>query len=130
MIEWKDDYNIGVDAIDDQHRKLFEIAGRAMALLKNEMLTDKFDKIVEILEELKEYTVYHFRTEEEYMQSIKYKRFLSQKAAHDEFIQRLEKIDLENLDDQQDEYLMDILNGLVEWISEHILGQDKLITAG
>lgn len=130
MIEWKDDYNIGVDAIDDQHRKLFEIAGRAMALLKNEMLTDKFDKIVEILEELKEYTVYHFRTEEEYMQSIKYKRFLSQKAAHDEFIQRLEKIDLEHLDDQQDEYLMDILNGLVEWISEHILGQDKLITAG
>ena len=129
MIEWKDEYTIGVDTIDMQHKKLFEIAGRAMALMKNEMLTDKYDKIVEILEELKDYTVYHFRTEEEYMQSIKYKRFLSQKAAHDEFIERLEKINLDNLDDQQEEYLMDILNGLVDWISEHILGQDKLITA-
>lgn len=129
MIEWKDEYTIGVDTIDMQHKNLFEIAGRAMALMKNEMLTDKYDKIVEILEELKDYTVYHFRTEEEYMQSIKYKRFLSQKAAHDEFIERLEKINLDNLDDQQEEYLMDILNGLVDWISEHILGQDKLITA-
>ncbi len=30
MIKWKDEYSLGVEQIYEQHRKLFEIAGRAL----------------------------------------------------------------------------------------------------
>ena len=75
LIGWKDDYKLGVQLIDDQHKKLFEICGRAYDLLKNEVYIDKYDRIVEIIEELKQYALYHFKSEEEYMKSIGYKNY-------------------------------------------------------
>ncbi|MCY6356430.1 bacteriohemerythrin [Clostridium sp. ZS2-4] len=125
MIKWKEEYVIGVDNIDEQHKKLFEIASRAYALLKNEFCIDKYDKIVEILGELKEYTVYHFNSEEEYMTSIGYKKFLSHKVEHDEFIKKINNIDFKGIDEDQDKYLLQTLDFVVNWISGHILGRDK-----
>ena len=127
MITWKDDYKVGIDLIDEQHQKLFEIAGRAYDLLKNNFKMDKYDAIVDIMEELKEYTAYHFKTEEEYMQSIGYKRFFSQKVQHNDFIEKINGIDLKKVDDNQGVYLMDILEFVANWIGGHILGEDKLI---
>ncbi|MEG1255484.1 hemerythrin family protein [Clostridium sp.] len=127
MIKWKDEYNIGVDKIDEQHKKLFEITNRAYALLENEFCIDKYDKIVEILEELKDYTIYHFKSEEEYMLSISYRKFLSQKVEHDEFIKKINDIDLNIIDENQDKYIISALEFIVNWITDHILTKDKLI---
>lgn len=127
MIKWKDEYLIGIENIDEQHKKLFEIAGRAFELLKNDMYVDKYDRIVAVLGELKDYTVYHFKSEEEYMLSIGYKRFLSQKADHEEFIEKITSIDLKKIDVDQNAYLLSILEFIVNWTSEHILLKDKLI---
>lgn len=129
MLKWKEDYLIGVPEIDAQHKELFKIADRAYDLLKNNFYTDKYDKIVEILEELKDYAVYHFRFEEQYMLSINYRKFLSQKSEHEEFIQKLENTDLNKIDNDQDAYLMSILEFVITWTAEHILEKDKLITA-
>jgi len=128
MIKWKEDYKIGIDIIDEQHQKLFEIAGRAYDLLKNNFKMDKYDAIVDIMEELKEYTAYHFKTEEDYMQSSGYKRFFSQKVQHNDFIEKINGIDLKKVDDNQGTYLIEILEFISNWIGEHILGQDKLIS--
>lgn len=127
MLKWKDDYLIGVESIDEQHEKLFEIAGRAFDLLKNDMCIDKYDRIVEILEELKNYAIYHFKSEEEYMLSIEYKRFISHKVEHDEFIEKVNNADLKKIDVDQDAYLMSLLEFIVNWTSDHILKNDKLI---
>ncbi len=128
MIQWKDSYSIGVEAVDDQHKKLFAIANEAYELLKNELLVDKYDRIIAILEELRDYTVYHFRFEEEYMASIGYKKLLSHKVLHDDFIAKIQEIDLDSIDDQQEQNLIDILDFVVQWIEQHILGTDKFIT--
>lgn len=129
MLKWKEDYLIGVEEIDKQHEKLFEIAGRAYDLLKNDMYIDKYDKIIQILDELKDYAAYHFKSEEEYMLSIGYKRYFSQKVAHDEFIHKIQNIDLNKVDADQNAYLLSILEFIVNWVSEHIILNDKLITA-
>lgn len=130
MIKWKEDYVTGVDQIDEQHQKLFEIANRAYELLKNDFCIDKYDKIVEILDELKSYTVYHFQSEEGYMMSIGYKKLLSHKVQHDDFIKKINNIDFNNIDENQDKYLMEILEFVVSWIDGHIRGTDKKITLG
>ena len=80
MIQWKDDYCTGIAPIDEQHKELFSIANRIYDLLKNDLIPDKYDSIVAIIGELQSYTRYHFKTEEDYMQRINYRRFLSQKS--------------------------------------------------
>lgn len=127
MYEMKEEYKIGVDHIDEQHKKLFELADKAYMLLKDEFSLDKYDKIVNILEELKEYTIFHFKSEEEYMKSIEYKRLFTQKIEHDKFIKTLEEINYKDIDEKQDESLVKILNFLNDWLIEHILKTDKLI---
>lgn len=128
MLKWKNDYSIGIEEIDEQHKILFEISERAYSLLTNDFYTDKYDKILEIIEELKNYTIFHFKYEEEYMMSIRYKRFLSHKVEHDDFIEKFNSIDFISIDQEQDKYIMSILEYLVDWVSSHILENDKLIT--
>ena len=123
----KEEYKIGIESIDEQHKKLFELADKAYMLLKDAFSLDKYDKIVEIVEELKEYTIFHFKSEEEYMESINYKRLFTQKIEHEKFIKALDGIDLRHLDQNQDDSLVKMLNFLNEWLTEHILGNDKLI---
>jgi hemerythrin len=125
MIKWQDSYKTGVEKLDSQHRRLFEIANEAYELLKNDLRVDKYDDIVAILTELRDYTRYHFQTEEEYMMSIGYKKFLSHKAEHADFIAKIDGVDLGKLDDNQDEYLRTTLDFICNWITGHILGRDK-----
>jgi hemerythrin len=128
MLNWKEDYTTGVELIDDQHKELFKIANKGFELLRNDFYTDKYDRIIEILEELKNYTVFHFKSEENYMLSIGYKKFLSHKVDHDDFIQKVNNVDLRKIDQNQDEYIMEILSFICKWIEEHIHEKDKLIS--
>jgi len=125
MIEWRDEFSVGNADIDAQHKKLFQIAGRAYALLKDDMKSDKYDEIIGILEELKEYTQYHFTFEEEHMKNIGYKKLLSHKILHDDFIERFNGVNLDAIDSNQSKYIMETLDFVMNWISEHILGSDK-----
>lgn len=127
MVTWEDKYAIGVEAIDEQHKELFEIANRIFDLLKNDLITDKYDSIIEIIEELKNYTIYHFEAEEEYMKNIGYKKLLSQKVAHNDFLEKMEGIDLEQIDNGHNEYLLGILDFVCQWLVEHIIKEDRLI---
>ena len=125
MIKWKDDYLLGVEVIDEQHKELFRIAGDAYDLLNNEFFTDKYDKVVKLIEELKNYALFHFETEEKYLLEIGYKKYFSHKVIHDDFVQKFKSIDLEKLDENQDDYLSSIIMFIVDWIEHHILGTDK-----
>lgn len=113
--------------IDEEHRKLFEIAERTYQLLHNDYLSDKYDNISDILQELKDYTIEHFRHEEEYMEKIQYKRMFTQKMQHRAFIQKLEEYSSWNLDRSQDDVIQDIFKFLTDWLTKHIYESDKLI---
>lgn len=127
MFEMKDEYLVGIEMIDEEHRKLFEIAERTYQLLHNDYLSDKYDNISDILQELKDYTIEHFRHEEEYMEKIQYKRMFTQKMQHRAFIQKLEEYSSWNLDRSQDDVIQDIFKFLTDWLTKYIYESDKLI---
>jgi hemerythrin len=129
VLQWKEEYSIGVDAIDEQHKHLFEIGNKIYDLLENYLSLDKYDKIVQIVRELQDYTKYHFKSEEDFMLQIKYPKYFAQKVEHDDFIAKIEAIDLKDLDQNQDQHIRDILTFVFNWILEHILKKDKLIKA-
>ena len=127
MFEMIEKYKTGIQHIDLEHEKLFEIGEKAYQLLKNSYGIDKYDKIVDVVEELKNYTVYHFKDEEDYMESINYKRLFTQKIDHAFFINKLDEVNLNKVDENQDEAIMGILTFLNDWLINHILQKDLLI---
>ena len=129
MFEMKEKFKTHNTRIDTEHKKLFEIGERAYQLLIDKYDMDKYDKIVEVIEELKAYTVYHFNAEEKYMMSINYKRLFTQKIDHAFVIEKLDEINLNKIDENQDEAIMKILTFLNEWLVNHIIEKDLLITA-
>ena len=125
-----DKYKTDIQLVDDEHRQLFEIIKEANDLIFQELLHDKYDKIIELLSELKDYTEFHFSDEEKLMEKIGYPGLEAQQRAHAAFIEKLVNIDLNTLDDidnNQQEYLTELINFLLGWLSNHILGSDKKI---
>lgn len=120
-------YFTGIPFVDEEHRRLFEIIEAANDVIHDEFLYDKYDQIAHILEELLEYTKYHFTDEEVYMESIAYEGLAVQKKAHAMFIQKIEDVNLDDVDDNQDEYLLSILDFLLNWLANHILKLDMKI---
>lgn len=125
--EFTDDYLVGIDLIDKEHRELFRIVERAEQLVKSFDSSSSYDKIMAILQELKEYTKEHFRDEEEYMESIRYEGLDAQKRAHEAFIDKLENVELNEIEENPGEYLQKLLEFLLGWLINHILYADKKI---
>ena len=127
MYEFKEEFKTGIDQIDQEHKRLFEIADQIYELKNKEFVHDKYDEIIKILEELKEYTIFHFGHEEEYMQRIEYTGLEAQQYAHQAFVDKLNEINLDDVDENQQEYLIELVDFLLSWLVNHILKVDKLI---
>lgn len=125
--EFTEDYLTGIALVDAEHKELFHIVDKANKLVKSFDELSGYDNIIEILNELKEYTKEHFTDEEEYMEGIQYEGLSAQKRAHEAFIDKLENIDLDQIDANPQEYLQELLEFLLGWLINHILYTDKKI---
>lgn len=129
MYKITEEYLTGIALIDEEHTHLFELAEEAYQLLQEQFLHDKYDQIMSIFGELKEYTIKHFKDEEEYMESIDYPTIFIQKAQHKQFIDKLEEFMSQDIEEEQDDKIQEILTFLTDWLTNHILKVDKLITS-
>lgn len=127
MYEFKEEFLTGIPQIDEEHKKLFNIAENIYQLKNDEFIPDKYDHIRDILEELRDYTYTHFAHEEEYMQSIGYKQMFIQKVQHDALRQQISEWDLDAIDENQEGEIDKILNLVTDWLVNHILEHDKQI---
>lgn len=122
--KWKDEYKCDVSNIDEQHQRLFEIGSRIyyMASLKDGI--DHYDEIISVMEELKEYTQYHFDFEEKLLLKNDYPQYEIHKIEHDFFIKKIQRIGKKDLEDQQNEAIMELISFVADWITSHILKTD------
>lgn len=129
MLKWKDEYALGIDRIDSQHKKLVDIGEQVYKLMIKE--GDHYDEIITLLQELRDYTVYHFKTEEEMFS--KYDEFVgadAHKFQHKLFVKKIEKYfeDLEMIDSEQNKVLLDLITFISDWLIKHIVVSDKEYT--
>lgn len=118
---WNDTYRVGLDAIDEQHRWLFDTTAR----LNDEVSKPTHSRAVigEILEGLVDYTMNHFIMEEDLFLRYGYPQAQEHKALHDKFTAAIMKTmtDFENGAEIEEEVL-GILNN---WLIEHIMKVDS-----
>lgn len=133
MYTMKPEYYTGIDFIDQEHTRLFELAQETHDLLYNDFLQDKSDQIVHLVSELINYTKLHFSHEEAYQKSINYPYIKEHAAQHRQFEDSLVQIDLDEVEndfDSQNETVERLLDFLVNWLINHILKVDRNIKPG
>lgn len=125
MFIWKESFTSQIAKFDDQHKKLFDLGNKLYFLVKNESDQDNYDEIVQTLDDLKEYTVYHFQSEESLMEQYKYPKLLSHKIEHEAFIRDLNELLDTDVDENQTKVSLEILQFIANWIENHILKSDS-----
>jgi hemerythrin len=127
MIEWDKQYELGIKVIDDQHKELIKITGRLSDLLRRSVDGgDIYDEMVEVIDSLREYTVYHFDFEEDIFERLNYSLKGDHIDEHNKLIADLDSLDLRAVDEDQVSYGKKILKFLISWVFKHISGTDML----
>ncbi|RKJ66846.1 bacteriohemerythrin [Roseburia sp. 1XD42-69] len=126
--KWNKQFNIGIDSIDNAHRRLFSIVGKLIHLSRDE--NNGQWACAEGIKYFKNYAIEHFADEEAYMQSICYKEYGIHKRLHDdmryETLPALEK-DLTESNYSQ-ESIQHFLGICLGWLTAHIMIEDRAIT--
>lgn len=130
QIQWQDRFNIGVEVIDQAHRRLFSIVEK-MTDLYVERHEEKF-ACVEGIKYFKAYALKHFAEEEAYMREIGYPDYLAHKKLHDkmryETLPELERLLYES--DFSTEAVQRFIGVCTGWLTGHIIIEDRGIAGG
>ena len=128
QFEWREEYSIGVDSIDQEHKRLFRIINKLFDFKEEEK--DNQWTCQEGIKYFKGHAVKHFADEEAYMASIGYEGLEQHRRIHQDFrkniLPALEQ-ELERTDYSQEsmEHFLGICAG---WLVGHTLTEDKAIT--
>lgn len=88
-VHWEQSYSVGIRQVDNQHKKLFDLVNRLYDLEENINIKEQ---IREILYAFREYTIVHFKDEEDYMKDINYPELENHKEIHKHIIDSLSQI--------------------------------------
>lgn len=119
-IVWGKILSVGIDEIDEDHRKLVNIFN----ILNHSVMEGASpDYLAAILEELINCTVWHFSHEERLMLKYRYAQIEEHKAAHRELIKSAKELQ-QNILDADRRVADEQLEFLERWLTEHILTTD------
>lgn len=122
FIEWTSKLETGISKIDFQHRNLVNMINE-IADATNEKDPSVRDFVIENnIGRLLEYTVYHFKTEEDLFEKSKYSHAEEHKKAHEAL--RLSAVDLYNRFAKGEDVAGQLLTFLKSWLENHIVGTD------
>jgi hemerythrin-like metal-binding protein len=123
IFPWNTNFETGIPIIDEQHKKLIDLLN---LLISHIAYQSDVPTLNLIFDELKEYTQYHFSTEEKIWQDYFYDDAWVEwhKHAHADFISEVIKIKEES-HQSLDETIEEIVKFLTHWLAFHILDSDK-----
>jgi hemerythrin len=123
-IVWDSSFSVNVPEIDEQHRKWIGMINE----LHNTMMEGNVRKVTEIstkiIADVRDYTRYHFSTEEKFMQKIDYPGLPAHKKIHDDFYVRVKQL-YNDIAEGKTVLDTEIMKTLSNWLRDHILNEDK-----
>ena len=88
LITWDDSYTVRVKRFDDDHKRLFSLVNE----LHDAMKAGVGGKIMQqVVQELADYTRYHFSGEEALMEETQYPAVGAHRSQHREFVKKVEQ---------------------------------------
>lgn len=116
---WTDQLNIGIDVIDQQHRRIVEYINQ-LDDARNSGQTQ--EEIAAVLSQLVDYTLSHFAFEESMQEEANYPFFKAHKKVHDLFTQRV--AEYQTRFNKGEDITKALSSMLVTWLFNHIKRDD------
>jgi hemerythrin len=124
LLRWRDSLALNVPAIDNDHKRLFELLNRVRFL---EFAGDEPGAVAAALSELLLYTQTHFRREERLMELGAYPGLEGHRRAHRKFTGQVAEIVARFCANPRAFRVHEIYQMLADWLVDHVLGADMQI---
>lgn len=118
-IVWTPNYEIGIEVIDNQHRRIVEYINEVYAVREKH---EPGDRLAEVLFDLVDYTMSHFAFEEALMDEAGYLDIALHRLTHDTFTRQIQTF--KKRFEGGEDIAEDLANMLRRWLLEHIVTDD------
>lgn len=121
FLQWSPDLSVGIDFMDDDHRRLMELLSELDDLVESgpvqPAVIDKLDEIIDFAEQ-------HFRLEERLMEESDYEEFEQHRQLHEVLLQDISGL-RQYLTTGEKAAGPKIMQFLKDWLMHHIAESDK-----
>lgn len=121
-VQWDDSLSVGIKAIDEDHKKLLGLINN-LQTAAHYNTGEAFER--QALEELVNYTKFHFQREEDLMREHGYADLDNHKAQHEAMIAEVGRV-LEAYEEDRERTIENLCQYLKRWLIKHIGGTDQL----
>ena len=124
ITSWKDEYNIGIEEVDKQHRELMDQINRLSSAVSHGL---DASEIISAITFLAEYVGRHFQTEDNLMVEFKYPFIKEHRKQHQIFKEYFDKLRhaIDRISDNKLFLSFRIQVFLVDWLINHTTKTDK-----
>ena len=121
FFKWIDSYSVGNETIDYQHKKLIEIINKLYSSFVDQNTNDIMENL---LEELIDYTIYHFDTEKKIL--VNYPSSISKGhlQEHQNFVDKVTDFK-KKFSENRAPLTARLTNFLRDWLIKHIMISDR-----
>jgi hemerythrin-like metal-binding protein len=125
LVTWDESYSVKVAPCDEDHKKLFVLlnsvhdamkAGKGAAMLQG------------VVQELLEYTKYHFAREEDLLEKTNFPGLAQQRAQHRQFEHKVDRFRQELKEGKMGQ-ATEVVAFLKDWLNNHIKQVDRQYSA-
>lgn len=122
FMNWTPDLSVGVAILDDDHKRLIGIINQ----LHFGITAGHDRKVLEaVLDELVDYTIFHFSREEGMLMKAGYVAMPAHKTEHEKFIRQISNVQKRIKSAPVAMLDLELMDFLRDWLYSHILVSDK-----
>ena len=118
---WKDEYSVGVEKLDAQHKMIFEAINGLYDAIQEENQSYAITKVMEMLSK---YIKTHFTDEELFMRKNIFPEYSAHKKMHEKLTVKTEYI-IEQFRKTREDMSLELLKLMKSWWKNHILLSDQ-----
>ena len=121
FVEWETRYLLGIEQFDAHHKHLVDLLNQVYQMFLSKDAGD--GELLRILDELAQYSDYHFHLEESWMGQVGYPKQMDHVLEHKRFIYKMYELNKQFKEDKAN-LTLEIVSFLRRWLLDHILNAD------
>ncbi len=115
LLQWKTEYSVGIDAMDDEHREMIDLINATYEKLESDSDPDQVD---ECLSEVYKTISMHFALEEKIMRDNSYAEYQAHKDNHEELLDQIRDL-MDDFHEDPESGRAHLEQRLSDWFSGH-----------
>ena len=122
LLSWNENLSVKITSIDDQHKRLIDLINQLQDAMSS---GDSRSVLGEIFDGLLNYTIEHFKFEQNLFETHGFPGTEEHLKEHDQFTQKVSDLHKQFVGSSNFMIGVDVMKFLTDWLVNHIQGVDK-----